>query len=69
MSTIAIDTSQLQYLIRSAVNEAFNERMDELRSDWDDELTDAALARAMDDARNSPRMSVEEFHKRLQTSL
>jgi hypothetical protein len=51
------------------VNEAFDERMDELRSDWDDEMTDAALARAMDEARSSPRMSVEEFHKRLQTSL
>lgn len=68
MSAITIDTAELQSLIRSAVDEAFQAHLDELQSDWDDATTDAALARAMDEARNSPRMSSEEFVKRLNSA-
>ncbi|GEP44358.1 hypothetical protein [Brevifollis gellanilyticus] len=68
MSAITIDSAELQSLIRSAVNEAFQAHLDELQSDWDDETTDGALARAMDEVRYSPRMSSEEFLKRLNSA-
>lgn len=64
-TTIAISPEELKSLIRSAVDEAFESRRVRDQSDWDDEMTDAALVRAMDEAKDSPRMSPEEFLQRL----
>ena len=67
MSAISIDTAELKTLIRSAVNEALQAHLSELQSDWDDDMTDAGLARAMDEVRDSPPMSPDEFFKRLES--
>ena len=69
MSTITIDSTELKELIRSVVDEAVEERLSKLESDWDDEQTDQALARAMDEARNSPILSPAEFRQLLESDL
>jgi hypothetical protein len=69
MSAITIDSTELKALIRSVVDEAVEERLAKLESDWDDEATDQALARAMDEARTSPIMTPAEFRQFLESDL
>lgn len=71
MSAITINTNELKSLIRDAVNEAFDARIQELRRDWDDEMTDAALARAIDEARalKEPSIPLDDYLKELQAQI
>jgi hypothetical protein len=67
-TTSALSPSELKSLIQSAVDEAFEARLSNMQSDWDDDMTDAALASAMEEAKGSSRMSPEEFFKRLESN-
>jgi hypothetical protein len=69
MSAITIDPAELKALIRSVVDEAVEERLAQLQSDWDDEVTDQALARAMEEARNDPTIPGEQFLAELKARL
>lgn len=71
MNAITIDPAELRSLIHEAVKEAFDEQMHNLRHNWDDEVSDAALARAMDEAlaQDEPVIPLPEFRKQLQAQI
>jgi|GEM_PF-3207272 len=64
-TTIAISPKKLQEIIQTAVNQAFDRRLDSLREELDEQREEAALLRLMESRQGGKTVSMKEFKSRM----
>ncbi len=64
-TTIALSPKKLQDLIQTAVDHAFDRRLEALRRELDEEREDAALLRIMESRSSGKTVSMKQFKARL----